>query len=154
MTKHCTVCGIEQTMDAFSKNAGMPDGYCYRCKSCAQKYHQQPEQRERDRQCARMYARRKRQEVINRLGGQCAFCDCTESVFLTVDHIHCDGKLHRKQKGNGIGVWLDILKQGCPQDKYRVLCMNCNHALFLYGEIEVHAAIQRMKLGVENVPCV
>lgn len=58
-------------------------------------------------------------------GGSCACCGEVELAFLSLDHINGDGHLHRKEVGYGQAVWLDLRRQGFPQEGFRVLCMNC-----------------------------
>jgi hypothetical protein len=46
---------------------------------------------------------------------------------VTLDHINRDGAQHRRLVGSGRGGWriyADVIKQGCPKDRFRLLCMN------------------------------
>ena len=79
-------------------------------------------------------ARKKRREqMIQTLGGKCACCGETEPLFLCLDHIKGGGRREYKKKGGPHGVWRRAIREGLPQDKYRVLCWNCNAVLGLYG---------------------
>lgn len=73
-----------------------------------------------------------KEEVFNAYGNRCVCCGETKKEFLTIDHINNDGREHREKVG-AQGVYLDIKKQGFPKDKYRILCMNCNHSLGIHG---------------------
>lgn len=76
----------------------------------------------------------RKQEVIRTYGGKCACCGEDRWEFLTIDHVNGGGTKHRKQVGSGGGAFYKWLKaNGYPQEGYRVLCMNCNMALGLYG---------------------
>lgn len=62
---------------------------------------------------------------------QCQGCNETNIEFLTIDHVGGWGHKHRRElHGNSIYRWLKI--NNFP-DKFRVLCMNCNHARGKYG---------------------
>jgi hypothetical protein len=68
-------------------------------------------------------------KVFEAYGGfkcNCPFCDETNPLFLTIDHINNDGfrtagKYHRA----GIGLCRWLLKNNFPPG-YQVLCFNCN----------------------------
>jgi hypothetical protein len=69
--------------------------------------------------------------ILATYGPVCKCCGETERGFLTLDHIngHGEGYHHRKEKGcYGVGMYRDIIKQGCPKDRYRILCIQCNWA--------------------------
>lgn len=87
------------------------------CTSCAVKH------REYNR--AFMLKRRDaiRQELITAFGGACECCGETIPLFLTVDHVNNDGasETHR-----GVTFYRKVLREGCPKEKYRLLCFNCN----------------------------
>lgn len=64
--------------------------------------------------------------VMDALGGKCVCCGELELDFLTLEHIQKDGQAHR---ATGKNVYLDVIKQGFPREKYTVLCMNCNFVI-------------------------
>jgi|SRR6267142_6461843 len=72
---------------------------------------------------------RVRDAVIDMLGAKCACCGEKTREFLSVDHIHGGGAKHRKASISGGSYYQSILKEGCPANKYRVLCYNCNCSL-------------------------
>lgn len=71
-----------------------------------------------------------RSEMILAYGGQCQCCGESTQEFLTLDHINGDGAAHRKQfKNDYWKMFREMSRLGWPKDKYRLLCMNCNHAM-------------------------
>ena len=74
------------------------------------------------------YKAKLKERLFQALGRVCACCGEKEPVFLALDHIGGGGNAHRAKVGEGRALWLAVLKEGCPKDKYRILCMNCNHA--------------------------
>jgi hypothetical protein len=77
-------------------------------------------------------------EVIKQYGGECVCCGESEPEFLTIDHIYGGGRKQlreNKEIGNGGSSLYRWLKEnGWPQDKYQLLCFNCNCAKGTYGE--------------------
>lgn len=77
-----------------------------------------------------------RVEVLNLLGGKCAYCSEREPRYLQIDHVHNDGQAHRKEiasrRTNTLekaqGLWPAEVKRHI--EKYpgslQVLCANCN----------------------------
>ncbi len=70
------------------------------------------------------YLIRVRKQVIDSYGGECVCCKEKNYGFLTIEHLKHDAKNDRK--GQKLYAWL--LKNGCPKDRYTILCMNCNWA--------------------------
>lgn len=71
-----------------------------------------------------------KRRVIEALGGCCFCCGIKEIRFLTVNHKKKDGAAHRRQiGGGGIRLYQAILAEGCPTDRYEVLCWNCHMSL-------------------------
>lgn len=73
------------------------------------------------------------EELIIAYGGKCVCCGEKEHAFLTLDHIEGGGNKHRqrlrtKGKNPTRVIRQELKEQGWPKDKYRLLCMNCNHA--------------------------
>jgi hypothetical protein len=52
-------------------------------------------------------------------------------VFLTIDHVQGDGAQVRKLRRHLVHKM--ILDEGCPPDRYQILCWNCNSAKHLLG---------------------
>jgi hypothetical protein len=78
------------------------------------------------------YYRELKQRVITAYGGKCECCSDTHFEFLTIDHTNGGGRQDRT-KHRGAGFYADLEKRGFPKDGYRLLCMNCNFALGIYG---------------------
>lgn len=81
---------------------------------------------ENQRLRTKRFLRQARDRVLNSYGRRCTCCGEERYEFLTIDHIHGDGAAHRRQFSNLNKLYVNILSQGCPKDKYRILCMNCN----------------------------
>ncbi|HYT41427.1 MAG TPA: hypothetical protein VEP90_03720 [Methylomirabilota bacterium] len=67
---------------------------------------------------------------------RCACCGELELTVLTIDHINGGGNKHRKQigygKGSGAHTYRWLIHNNFPEG-FRVLCMNCNWAVFILG---------------------
>lgn len=65
---------------------------------------------------------------------ECGCCSENDSDSLCIDHVNGGGNAHRKQIGRLAGysfyVWLK--KNGYPSG-FRVLCLNCNDAMGIFG---------------------
>jgi len=72
-----------------------------------------------------------RGQIMERLGGACRCCGETTPVFLTIDHVQNDGAKVRKMRRHL--VYKIILDEGCPADRYQILCWNCNAAKGMLG---------------------
>jgi hypothetical protein len=72
--------------------------------------------------------------VMNAYGGpRCICCGETGLTFLTIDHIEGRGRRHRAvigRRGETFYRWLKV--QNFPPG-FRVMCMNCNSSLGLFG---------------------
>jgi len=78
------------------------------------------------------YYRELKKRIVAAYGGKCVCCSEAHFEFLTIDHIKGGGRKDRsKHTGAGFYAWLE--KRGFPQKEYRLLCMNCNFALGIYG---------------------
>lgn len=89
---------------------------------------------------------RRRGRAIAAYGGRCACCGEHRTEFLAIDHIHNDGKEHRRQLGaKNIYHWLEV--NGYPQDRFQLLCHNCNFAKNLYGQCP-HVAERGLLIAV------
>ena len=62
-------------------------------------------------------------------GGKCACCGEATEEFLTLDHVNGKGSEHARKVGGSDGIYRETLREGCPKNKYRVLCWNCNCTL-------------------------
>jgi hypothetical protein len=80
------------------------------------------------------YGRDLRDRVLAAYGGKCACCGESTPEFLAIDHTLNDGASHRKEIGSGgrsIYRWLEA--NNFPQDRFRLLCHNCNQSRGFYG---------------------
>lgn len=72
-----------------------------------------------------------KEQVFQILGRECYCCKKSDVRFLTIDHIQNDGQSDRTKYGfwmNSRSFLQHVLAEGCPTDRYRVACCNCNMA--------------------------
>ncbi len=74
-----------------------------------------------------------REQVLEAYGGVCKCCGESTPEFLAIDHIFNDGKEQRKTISSGFATYIWLKKQGFPQDRFQLLCHNCNWGKRLYG---------------------
>jgi hypothetical protein len=67
-----------------------------------------------------------RNEVLSKLGNSCVVCGESERSFLSIDHIHNDGKLDREKFSNLYNFLSHINKLPEINQKYQVMCHNHN----------------------------
>lgn len=117
----CNTCGKSKPLDAFriafqGQNAKL--GYVdstslrKRCHAC---------QTFRERMMVKA-------SFLSAYGGKCSCCGEDDPRFLTLDHVHNDGKEDRNGRPNYI-----IMRQAVTNfrpDLYQILCFNCNFAKF------------------------
>jgi 5-methylcytosine-specific restriction endonuclease McrA len=63
-----------------------------------------------------------REKLINKYGGACAACGCTDPVALTIDHINDDG-CHERRKKTSMQLYREALE--VDREDLQVLCANC-----------------------------
>lgn len=79
-----------------------------------------------------------KRRVVDGYGGQCTCCGETDIRFLTIDHVHGDGNLHRRAVGGGnVNVYRWAIAEGFP-DALQALCFNCNMGRQYNGGICPH----------------
>jgi phosphatidate phosphatase PAH1 len=61
----------------------------------------------------------------------CGCCGEKERKFLTIDHIN--GRDKERSRKTGLRMYEQVLSEGCPKDRYALLCFNCNCAKDIYG---------------------
>jgi hypothetical protein len=75
-----------------------------------------------------------RQQILTRYGNACHCCGERQPLFLTIDHIHNDGKVDRKSAGGCTNrIYQIILKYKGLNPRFQLLCWNCNMAKAHYG---------------------
>ena len=77
-------------------------------------------------------------EMVAAYGGRCVCCGESEIAFLTIDHLHNDGRQHREKTGSEFYRWLKL--NGWPRNGFALKCMNCNFAR-RFGRECPHTAI-------------
>jgi len=105
--------------------------------ACGKKPREGRSQCENCRNSFKTYSIRLRSEMLNAYGHKCQCpggCDVTEYEFLTLDHTNDNGAEHRAIvgfDGNAMCRWLK--ERGWPKDDFRLLCYNCNNAIWHRG---------------------
>lgn len=74
-----------------------------------------------------------KERVVAAYGGACACCGETFLDFLCVDHVHSDGAADRLKGRRGVRLHRVLEKEGYPQDRYQLLCANCNLCKHIAG---------------------
>jgi hypothetical protein len=91
-----------------------------------------PEYNKKHTAYAKRFRAKLKAKILEAYGAVCVCCGESMPEFLTPDHINGGGSQHLKRRGTQ-GIYLDIIKEGFPKDKYRILCMNCNWGRSVYG---------------------
>ncbi len=136
----CSECGVT------TAERGRAKGMCKSCYHRMARLRWSAEHREQEREKARIYhqthkerlngqitqrRRDMRTRIIETLGSACQCCGVTEPVFLTIDHVQNDGNKVRGMQRHLL--YKMILDEGCPPERYQILCWNCNSAKHLLG---------------------
>lgn len=117
-TKTCRDCRIDRpTSDYYANRQGKKSYLFPNCKFC---YNDQTVEK-------RAIIK---EEGFRALGSVCKCCGEPERVFLTLDHINGRSP---GDKRTGNNAWVRAKQEGWPQDKYQLLCYNCNCAKGVYG---------------------
>jgi len=100
----------------------------------AKEYYQK--NRLRIKEQVKTQRQKRKLRVLTHYGGsppKCACCGESHSEFLSIDHINGCGTKHSERIGKtGDAFYLWLINNNFPSG-YRVLCMNCNFALGLFG---------------------
>lgn len=77
---------------------------------------------------SRTYKDKIKRELVEAYGGKCKDCGHTDIRVLVIDHVNDDGAEERRSYKTRLGNYFySILKKrGYPQDRYQLLCQNCN----------------------------
>lgn len=120
--KICTRCNLQKVFSAFPKNKRSKDGRLASCRECTNKL-------------SRNFDLKQKIRIFTHYckGNICCEC-CGEKTleFLTIDHKNNDGSVFRKNDKSHYQIYRWIVKNKYP-DFFRVLCINCNFAIGIYG---------------------
>ena len=152
MTKICTKCHIEKDISEFYKQKGKKDGLKSHCKVCfledcheyattnkgketRRKWYTNRRDSGLIRKFYKTYNRKLKKLVFDHYGNKCVCCGETHKEFLTIDHINGHGRQHRNEIGNSknTNAWYRWIIQNNYPSYLRILCMNCNFSLGMYG---------------------
>ena len=149
MCEHvCRVCGTT-LVEAENWRSSTAKQKSYICNACdsqrAKEYRQRGYKkplaaRARDRYMQSQKHQEMKQAIMEAYGGKCECCGENQLIYLSVDHINCDGAEHRRElKKSGTKFYEWLVANDYPTG-FRVLCMNCNTALGMYGYCPHHHA--------------
>ena len=96
-----------------------------RLKAKEYKMEHKEQKSEADKAYYRNYRRRKRRDVIDKLGGQCIQCGFGDWRGLQIDHVNGGGSKHRKEFAN-VWTYYKHIHENLDSGDYQVLCANCN----------------------------
>lgn len=136
----CTLCGAEFL--STNKNKQFCSSKC-KSKSNNRTYY---EAHKGDPRIKRNYVNHKmkiKNKLLDMYGRQCVCCSENIREFLTLEHKHGNGNIHRKTLGSSLAVWKEASKKYQP-DVYEILCMNCNWAK-RFNKICPHSLISTSK---------
>lgn len=171
-TKKCTKCQNEKPLDEFHNVKRNKDGKHNKCKTCASEYQKSLRNRpERVKQRTEYNRRwreanpdkvaawrpkaaertkaayqRKRAEVLEAYGNECACCNESTVQFLTLDHKNGRNQsLDAGKERNGTGTVYRLHKLLPKLDPdIEILCWNCNSGRHINGGICPHKEIQNV----------
>jgi hypothetical protein len=132
----CITCKKSWPLSEYYKDKNRPNGLYPECKTCVlakrkSTYNANPS---KYRAASARHNEGLRRDAFNAYGGACACCKEQHSEFLTLDHVHNNGKQHRIEVGGTKGVYQWAKKQGYPQDgSLRILCYNCHMSRSFLG---------------------
>lgn len=132
--KNCSHCKILKSYSEFKLDKRLKSGVGSWCKKCHYEYGKKRVLTNPDffRSQARNRNAVRRKKIIDAYGGKCECCGETTLEFLEIDHINRDGGEHRRRIGHS-NIYFELLREGFPKDKYRLLCCNCNRAMGARG---------------------
>ena len=142
VTFRCSNCKKEKPATEFHADRKTTRGYSYACKECRlnlyvrgtenKKVRAEKARKWRKESPQHLVARRKRRiDVLNRLGGKCVCCGESRIEFLTIDHVK--GLSHRTSRDSGDMLINQIRNSNYSTEEFRVLCYNCNSAIGFFG---------------------
>lgn len=87
-----------------------------------------------------------KEQVMQRLGGNCDNCKTTDIDVLTVHHINDDGAAHRRLiESSGIYQYKYIIENDCFEN-LRCLCFSCNDSLeWSYNQEDIDVAFRALQ---------
>jgi hypothetical protein len=127
-THFCKVCKVIKPIGQFGKDKSMALGIRNSCKGCMKQQLSKYYCRSTEGKKLRRHQIKK--EGILAYGGKCNCCGESNPFFLTIEH-----KFGRSKDDDfrSAKMWSYLKRNGWPQDKYELLCFNCNCAKNILG---------------------
>jgi len=150
----CKKCGIEKPVREFKSTGN--NQYTFSCRKCLCKLNNSLrrkrfdknrkihgniytlEERKKSNVAHRKKRERDRIEAIQFYGGKCECCGESNMDMLTFDHINGVGE--KEDKKSSLRYYRNKIEAGYPNDKFRLLCWNCNAAIGIFGYCPHHAS--------------
>jgi hypothetical protein len=145
-TKLCSRCGCERPIEEFGLRKDKYGNSKPRtlCKKHYSEYMAEKNKKYRElnpdkyrshgKKSHDKYKNKMKMLALNHYGGdppKCACCGESHIEFLCLDHIDGGGGKHRRDNNiSRMSVW--VVQNNFP-DGFRVLCVNCNHSLGIFG---------------------
>lgn len=111
-SKYCPRCQQEVPLRGWIPNKARTDGLGSYCRSCHGEIN-------------KTVAAKRREELLQSLGGACVRCGFSDDRALQVDHVNGNGFKERKSGINPTTAKFRRLVLDHP-DEYQILCANCN----------------------------
>lgn len=133
---------IKKNIYRWLKHNNYPDGFqvlCYNCNLGKNRYNVCPHNKNKflkeinksyqngkiNSNSVRKSLSKLRMDIIKGYGSKCEICGEANSYFLTIHHKFKDGNIERKE-GNWQTLYRRLRKENFPNDRYQLLCFNCN----------------------------
>lgn len=84
------------------------------------------------------YRKALRAEMLEAYGSRCKCCGEKQQEFLQLDHVENDGHLDRKLHRTSNKLFAHLKRAGWPQNRYQLLCANCNFGKRMNGGVCPH----------------
>jgi hypothetical protein len=143
----CRTHGVIESFGSSVLKNGKVHRYCFICRSArraasgestserAVRYNKEWRQKNRVKFLSKRRAkgRERKAALISLYGGCCECCGEAGFEFLSMDHIGGGGSASRRSGTDTSSLYSRLLRNGFRDSNFRLLCMNCNFAVGLYG---------------------
>ncbi len=128
--QHAKELGKGSRIYQWLKRNDYPTGFRVLCRNCNDADGYLKHIKLESKNYSTLYGRNYKKKVFGLLGDKCALCGEPKVECLHLDHIHGEGYQHRLKRGHK-GIYIDVIAEIIPKEKYRILCSNCNWLEYL-----------------------
>ena len=89
--------------------------------------------KDKDRHYGQVGTARLKDQAIAAYGGKCSCCGEMNREFLTIDHPRGRKTIGHSKRMCGAHLYRWLRNNGYPKKDFRLLCMNCNFSIGMYG---------------------